>query len=196
MAKIQKIMKSRKEQRCSKCREIIPAGSSYYKAEPYAGPVIVRCMRCGLRAYETSGSAYIQRVGELVEQWEETYGSPTSDTTADIIAEIESIQEECESNLENIPEQLQEGSAGTLLQERIDELDSCHSDLENIDWDQIEADLEDEAKEDYAEENDIELTDDGELPEGHQEEFDNYLFDRVSQEVAEQISEALGTLTY
>lgn len=50
------------------------------------------------------------------------------------ISELESLRDECQDKLDNMPEQLQEGSSsGQLLQERIDALDDWISSLENID---------------------------------------------------------------
>jgi hypothetical protein len=64
---------------------------------------------------------------------------------------IEELKGECEESLENIPEQLQETcGAGVLLTERIEELESYHSDLEAIDIDD-ETDIEGD-KEEYLQE--------------------------------------------
>jgi hypothetical protein len=50
---------------------------------------------------------------------------------------VETLKEECEGSFDNIPEQLQDtGSAGILLTERIDALDSYYNDLDCIDVDE------------------------------------------------------------
>ena len=52
----------------------------------------------------------------------------------DIISEIESLKDECEERLNNIPEALQElSSSGQMLQERIEGLENWVSELEGID---------------------------------------------------------------
>jgi len=51
----------------------------------------------------------------------------------DIKAEIEVLSDECQNSLDNMPEQLQQAPSGEMLQNRIDELSSMVSDLENID---------------------------------------------------------------
>ena len=56
-----------------------------------------------------------------------------------ILSEIENLKSECEDKLSNMPEHLQESSSsGQLLQERIDNLDSWYSDIENVDLSSIE----------------------------------------------------------
>jgi predicted RNase H-like nuclease (RuvC/YqgF family) len=49
--------------------------------------------------------------------------------------DLEELKSECEEKFGNIPEQLQESSAGQLLQERIDNLDDMISEIDNIDYD-------------------------------------------------------------
>ena len=52
----------------------------------------------------------------------------------DIISEIESVRDEQQERLDNMPEHLQESSgSGQLLQERIEGLEQWQSDIENID---------------------------------------------------------------
>lgn len=56
-----------------------------------------------------------------------------------ILSEIENLKSECEEKLSNMPENLQESSpSGQILQERIDNLDSWYSDIENVDLSPIE----------------------------------------------------------
>ena len=74
MARIERINKSRKEQKCSKCGEVIAVGMPYLKATPYRQRPIIRCTKCGLKSYETSGSEYVKEVGSIVEDWQESYG--------------------------------------------------------------------------------------------------------------------------
>lgn len=68
-----------------------------------------------------------------------------------IINELRMLQEECESSLENMPEQLQEGSyTGTMLIERIEALDEMINEFEGI---ECEPDYDDEPEaEDYEDE--------------------------------------------
>ena len=89
---------------------------------------IVRCVHCGLRSYELSTSDYVRRVGAIVEDWSECYTIEDGvwETIAD---ELTGIKDDCEESLDNIPYELQDGEVGTLLQERIEALDDCISQL-------------------------------------------------------------------
>lgn len=66
----------------------------------------------------------------------------------DLVSEIESLRDETQENLDNMPEQLQESSPN---QERIDGLESWINDLQSIDTD-IDEDMEDKQKIEKAEE--------------------------------------------
>ena len=46
---------------------------------------------------------------------------------------MEELRDTCQESFDNIPEQLQEGDSGQILQERIENLDDVISNLENID---------------------------------------------------------------
>jgi len=136
MAKIQRVQKSRKETRCCKCGTVIPVGSSYLYAEPAFRPKIVRCVKCGLEPYETSSSDYIQTVGRICSKWQEDYGC--DETTAEsIMSDLEDLKDQCEENYDNIPEQLQDGDAGSTLQERIDNLEEVMNELDIIDYESM-----------------------------------------------------------
>ena len=135
MGKVVFIKKSRKEYKCGKCGSVIPAGSPYYKGELFRMRPMVRCTSCKLKHYEVTTSDYITAVGKIVEEWQEYYGIG-EDTIGEIVDALYEIHNTCEENYDNIPDQLQEGAAAMLLQERMEELDGAISDLESIDdWD-------------------------------------------------------------
>lgn len=128
MGKIQIVQKSRKEHTCFKCRKTIPAGSRYYKGVLNFSRPLIACTNCGLKHYEVTTSDYKRTVGPIVEDWGETYA--VEDGVWEAIAEaLEELKDELEERLDNIPEQLQEADTGTLLQERIDALESVISNL-------------------------------------------------------------------
>lgn len=158
MAKIEK-PKARKEYKCSKCGEVIKVGDTYLKGTPFRRSPVIRCTKCGLRCWELSSSEYVQGVGRVCDCWEEDYGCD-EDTAQNIADELDTIKDNCQDSLDNMPEGLQEGNTGELLQERIDNLDSAISDLEAIDYDNIKEgelgdsdydSLTDEAKEEMNE---------------------------------------------
>lgn len=125
MGKVETISKSRKESTCSKCRKLIPKGSTYLKGLLYHDKPIIRCTDCGLAYYEVTTSDYVRNVGRIVEDWEEDYEIQEG-TWDDIADQLEEILEEQRDILEKLPEQLQEGSP---IQERVDTLDAAIDDL-------------------------------------------------------------------
>jgi|ERR1035437_176851 hypothetical protein len=62
-------------------------------------------------------------------------GEDFKNVVDEIVADLTSLKEEIESSLENMPEGLQSGSTGELLQERINALESYIGELEGIDLD-------------------------------------------------------------
>ena len=68
------------------------------------------------------------------------------DGVQELIGRAEEMRDECQSSLDNMPEQLQESSdSGNTLRERIDELDNFISELETIDFSMVKT--EDELEE-------------------------------------------------
>lgn len=143
VGKVQIIQKSRKEYKCSKCGKTIPAGSKYYKGEINFGPTIIRCNDCKLESWEVTTSDYLLRVGQILYKWQEDY-EVNEDTASDISSSLQEIEDDLQERLDNMPEGLQEGDAGQLLQERIDALEDAISELDCIDIDDIKSDVFDE----------------------------------------------------
>lgn len=197
MARIQKFKKSNRgrELHCSKCGKMIVPGEYYLKAEPYVGPAIIRCMSCGLRSYETSGSSYIQRIGEIVENWEMNYQD--LETIADDIAsDLEDIRDELEYNFDNIPEQLQDGAAGSLLQERMEELEDAIGELSGIDYDTIVEESRDDAIAEIGEFDSDDPDRTYATEEEWEEAIDEYMSSDIEDRLHEVISDALVGLSY
>ena len=177
MAKIDK-PKARKEYKCSKCGEVIKVGDTYLKGTPFRRSPVIRCIKCGLRGWELSSSEYVQGVGRACECWEEDYGCD-EDTAQSIADELSNILDETQDSLDNMPEGLQEGDTGQLLQERIDNLDEAISELESIDYESIK----ENAKDDVDSE---EGTD----------EYETELEENTKEALREEIESALGGLDY
>src|SRR5262245_50595270 len=55
------------------------------------------------------------------------------DNLQSLAADIRTLGEECQSSLDNMPEGLQQGATGEMLQERIDNCDSWASEIESLD---------------------------------------------------------------
>lgn len=78
-------------------------------------------------------------------------GAAFEDIISDATGEIECLGEEAQSALDNMPDSLQSGPTGELLQGRVDACEEWVSELEDIDLD-IDDDLDDEEKEAREEE--------------------------------------------
>ena len=179
MAKIEKPV-ARKEYVCSKCGEVIKKGDQYWKGIPFRRSPIIRCLKCGIYHWELSSSNYVQSVGRLVECWRDDY-EIGEDTAQNIIDELSNIQEECQNSLDNMPEGLQEGDTGQLLQERIDSIQSAIDDLESIDYESIK----ESAETDF----------DSEYEEGSPE-YQNELEGEIESTLIDNINDALSGLDY
>lgn len=137
MGKVVKVERCRKDWTCSRCRVLIPKGSPLLRGELNFAPPIIRCCKCGLQPWEVTTSEYQLSVGEIVYRWSENY-EPNEEGRDNIVGELEDIKSELEDRLYNMPEGLQEGDTGLLIQERIDYLESAISDLECIDFEELE----------------------------------------------------------
>ena len=179
MAKIEK-PKARKEYKCSMCGETIKVGDTYLKGTPFRRSPVIRCTKCGLRSWELSSSEYVQGVGRVCDCWEEDYGCD-EDTAQSIADELDTIKDNCQDSLDNMPEGLQEGDTGRLLQERIDCLDDVISELENIDYDSIKASVEQDFDSEFEEDS---------------PEYQNELAGEIETALVDTINEALGCLDY
>jgi len=82
---------------------------------------------------QLTGSAFLQSVYALQEEM--SAYSPDSDLESvrdDWAQRIREIGEECQEKLDNMPEGLQQGSTGELLQERIDAMENWASEIEGV----------------------------------------------------------------
>ena len=140
MGKINVVQKSRKEHKCSKCGATIAVGQKYYRGELNFAKPIIRCDKCKLESWEVTTSDYQKSVGEIVYKWRENFGVE-EETAEQLSDELECIRDDLQDRLDNMPEGLQEGDIGQLLQERIDNVESCIDDLTSIDIDTIKSEV-------------------------------------------------------
>lgn len=131
MAKLTR-QKAQKEYQCCKCERKIQKGELYQKIiEMYRKPRIV-CSDCVIPRSELTSSEYLAWLYELQDYLQ--IESP--DDVQSIIETLEEQKGELEDKLYNMPEQFQDGEAGSTLQERIDNLDDAILSLEQIDFDE------------------------------------------------------------
>lgn len=102
------------------------------------------------RSQYMTRSAYLSQIMDLEDRIEELTVADLSEGLIDeICGDIESIRDEAESSLDNIPEQLKEAPAGAMLQEYIDNLESWQSDLESVDMSGIDEDYSGDAEDEW-----------------------------------------------
>lgn len=132
----------------------IKKGDTYWKVSLKTGPrssTILRQLQPFKRAQLTT-SSYYQQAYTISD---ETIPAISSmDDIDSLITEVESLRDECQEKLDNMPEGLQQGNTGQTLQERVDECEDFISSLQNIDTsldDEDDVDLEEyESYEDYV----------------------------------------------
>lgn len=79
----------------------------------------------------------IRSASESVSDWfaENHETTEVDDFRNEIVAVVEDAADECQESLDNMPESLQQGPTGELLQERIEVCEAAASDLGGIDCD-------------------------------------------------------------
>lgn len=115
----------------------------------------------------------------------------------EIASEVESLKDEAQSSLDNMPEHLQESSSsGETLRERVDELENWQSELEGLDFEEVD---ESEVRSEIEEENEKEVFEGGEEAEeeGADETDDEYkerIDGLVKDAIQEKVDEAISLL--
>lgn len=113
---------------------IINVGESYYTWCFYGGQP--QYSKTAPKRSQLTQNWFKIELYSIQEEIEERENQDTEDITilVDSVTErIESLRDECQEHLDNIPEQLQESDAGQTLQSRIDALDNALAEFENID---------------------------------------------------------------
>ena len=108
-------------------------------------------------------------IKEKIEEFEPEDIEDVATFVDDIRSDAESLRDECQEHLDNMPEQLQDSDSGQTLQERIDNLDSVIGDIDSFDS-EFESEIEKEDDE----------TDD-EFLERQSEEKQQWLDDKMSE---------------
>lgn len=139
MAKVQLVKKSRKEHVCQRCRKVIAVGMPYYKGIINFHPDIIRCQECGLESWEVTTSDYQLRLGEIAYRWQD--GGVDESSIDSVLSDLESLRDNTQDSLDNIPENLQDSPTAELLQERVDNLESVIGEVESIDLDELKSEV-------------------------------------------------------
>jgi hypothetical protein len=107
------------------------------------------------KASQLTQSSFLSQLYEIQERLqclEATDAESLKSEVEEIAGELRSLSEECENNRSNMPDGLQEGEVGQMLESRTEACSSAADELEGIDFDIDEEALIEEAKEELAQE--------------------------------------------
>lgn len=133
----------------------IPKGSSYYWWKfAYSGK---RFSLTPPKRSQLTQSSFYSTLWDLEDT---TIANATADdglgsTRDDVVSQLEELRDTCQENLDNIPDQLKDGTAGELLQSRIDALEEAIQEYEGLEL----ADDPDDQEFDWPKRNDGETDD-------------------------------------
>lgn len=151
---------------CSKCGDPIPAGQPYRWWKFNFGAKYKRCMKpaCTPKPSDLTQSEFYstlydlqERLGNSLDDFRkgESDASSTASELNEIAEELRSLGEECGEKFNNMPEGLQQGDSGQLLENRVSECDSKADELESAASDLESFEIAD-TWEEYAKENELE----------------------------------------
>lgn len=128
----------------------IKKGDSYYYWEFRYGGVHKSKVRP--RPSQLTQSEFLGTVYSIQEQIEDLSTDEDFQSFIDgLVEELETLRDDCDDKLSNMPDQLQDAPTGELLQNRSGDIDEMISELESIDTDVDEEKEEDETDDEYEE---------------------------------------------
>ena len=158
--------------KCSKCGKVIGVGDPYVWWKFRFGGRYVRCgdPACYPRAQDLTRSEWVSRLADFDDARDAiaaaSYTDPddAASEVDSLASEVREFGEEQQEKHDNMPEGLQEGDTGQLLQERADSMSNAADELETVaqtvrDTDLIAVDDEAALKE-WAEENGVDRGED------------------------------------
>lgn len=128
--KVETVKKSRAEYVCSKCRDVIPKGSSYRWTASFRGPTIIRCMKetCNFRPSDLEPNDKKAKVLKARENLEDLTDFSDKESVASELElaadQSEEARDEIDDSLGNMPDQLQDAPTGQQMQEDRDTIES------------------------------------------------------------------------
>jgi hypothetical protein len=145
MPKVTLVKKSRVPRKDSYTGVNIPVGSSYYTwAFRYGGP---RYSLTSPKQSQLTNSPFLQALYGLQEEIGDLNAEDVSQEKIDeFVSALEDMRDEVQGSLDNMPEGLQEGDTGQMMQERIDSCESAIDELTSIDAEVDEAGIRSEVE--------------------------------------------------
>lgn len=146
--------------KCSKCGTLIEKGQPYRWWKFMRGGKFIRCnsAKCLPRPSDLTRSDFWKAIYSIQEEELFTNSEEFESDRDTAVSDLQNIRDETQEKLDNMPQGLQEGDTGQLLQERIDALESAIETLEGTDL-EIADDLDDSQRESRVEEISSELSD-------------------------------------
>ncbi len=111
----------------------IAVGDTYYYWKRRKGPL--QMSKTYPKRSQLTGSPFLQTIYDI----EDRIAALTADeelpeAVRDIVQELRDLAEECQSSLDNMPEGLQQGDTGQMLEARIEGCNQAADELEGIDF--------------------------------------------------------------
>lgn len=140
MPRINHVAKAQKDQgACGGCGVEIKAGDPYKWIKFRFGGKKIRCGTCKFKDSDLTQSEFLSQVYDLNDRITALSDLDNLDDlqaeVEDIASEYEALADECYEKKENMPEGLQEGEVGQLLEERSDGCREVADNLQGIDFD-------------------------------------------------------------
>ena len=147
MPRVYRVKKCRKPQgTCSKCGAKIEKGDPYVYWQFAYSPVSVRCASpsCYPKSSELTRSEFYSTLYEIQERNVPDELDEMESFIEEIKGDLETLRDEQQEKLDNMPDGLRDGDTGQLLQERYDNVDNAVNELESIDLEFEEPEVEKE----------------------------------------------------
>lgn len=136
MPRVTYVKKCRKPCRCSKCGDKIKKGKPYRWWKFNFGARFNRCMKteCAPKPSDLTRSEWLGWVGDTQKEGFNGYDtfSELSSRRDDLVGELNEKADELDEKFNNMPQPLQEGDTGILLQERAEACRNTASELEAV----------------------------------------------------------------
>lgn len=166
-------------------KKLVEKGQKYYTWAFRFGPSYISLTPP--RRSQLTQSSFLGQLYDLEDRIGEISADSPEDLQSerdDIVSELESLRDETQSSFDNMPEGLQQGDTGQLLEERVNAVEEAISEFEGVELDYDEPDdseLESELEEDF--------TEDPEEVKAHAEAIERLKQEKLEEWLEEKIGE-------
>lgn len=169
--------------KAQKDNDAVKKGESYYWWKfRYGGKHMSRTAPKQSQLTQSSFLSGLYSIQEDIESL--TTDDLDQSTIDDLVGRLEELRDEAQDSLDNMPEQLQEGDVGQMLQERVDNVEDAISELEGLDMEIDEDAIREEVNDEYK----------NEIEEDEEEADSAELDSRIEEAIKEKKEELLTEL--